>query len=61
MKFSIHTGYKIPIYRPGESRKEGNYSMAINPALYYSQQGDFKQLDAGANLYIDPVIFGALV
>ncbi|MDX2306001.1 MAG: PorP/SprF family type IX secretion system membrane protein [Microscillaceae bacterium] len=57
VRWSIHTGYKFAFYRPGENRNK-DYSMALNPAIYYSQQGAFKQLDAGANFYIDPIILG---
>ncbi len=57
MKISVHAGYKFVNYLPGRSRTKG-YSMALNPAIYYSRQGDFQQLDIGANGFIDPVILG---
>ncbi|MEO1654665.1 MAG: PorP/SprF family type IX secretion system membrane protein, partial [Bacteroidota bacterium] len=57
MRISVHAGYKFTFYRPGESNRK-DYSVALNPGAYYSQQGDFKQLDVGANAYLDPIIFG---
>jgi type IX secretion system PorP/SprF family membrane protein len=57
MKISIQTGYKFIKYGSGKNRRDG-YSMALNPGIYYSQQGNYKQLDIGANGFIDPIVLG---
>ncbi|NJL11907.1 MAG: PorP/SprF family type IX secretion system membrane protein [Microscillaceae bacterium] len=56
-KISVQAGYKFIRYRPGRNRRDG-YDFALMPAVYYSQQGDFRQLDLGANVFLSPVIFG---
>jgi type IX secretion system PorP/SprF family membrane protein len=57
MKISAQIGYKIKYYKPTKNKREG-YFAAISPGLYYSQQGQFRQLDVGANGFLDPLIVG---
>lgn len=56
-RISVHGGYKFMFYGHSRSRRDG-YNMSFSPAFYYSQQGDVKQLDLGANGFIDPLIVG---
>jgi type IX secretion system PorP/SprF family membrane protein len=57
MKLSFHAGYKLVKYGHGRNKRDG-YSMALNPAIFYSRQGNYQQLDIGANGFIDPLILG---
>jgi type IX secretion system PorP/SprF family membrane protein len=57
MRISVQTGFKITRYKSTKNKREG-YDMALTPGIYYSQQGKFRQLDIGANGFIDPLILG---
>jgi type IX secretion system PorP/SprF family membrane protein len=57
MQISVHGGYKFVSYGHSRSKRDG-YSMALSPGFYYSQQGDLRQLDLGANGFIDPIVVG---
>lgn len=56
-RISLHAGYKFVQYRRGR-RGSGEYFLAFNPGVYFTQQGDNSQLDLGANLFVNPMIFG---
>ncbi len=56
-KISVHGGFKLTSYGHSRSKRDG-YTMALSPGFYYSQQGNTKQLDLGANGFIDPLILG---
>lgn len=55
IKYSLHAGMKIPIQHSMLSTS--NFS-SVSPSFVYKQQGPFRQLDAGANFTIDPVLIG---
>lgn len=55
MKKSIHGGLRIPIKMHPLSKVK---LSAISPSFIYSEQGEFKQFDAGVNFIYDPVMFG---
>ena len=54
-RYSLHIGGRYPL-----PNVPGNYGMAptIAPSLLYRRQGVFQQLDAGASIHLQPVIFG---
>ncbi|MCS7019396.1 MAG: type IX secretion system membrane protein PorP/SprF [Cytophagales bacterium] len=52
MRFSAQAGYRIDLDPLGE----GN--IALSPTLLYQRQGNFNQLDLGANLYYHPLLIG---
>lgn len=60
-KYSIHTGYRISL-GPGAMRRDFTHTYKeryITPTLNYKRQGPFEQLDLGAYVYMEPLIFGA--
>lgn len=57
MRLSVHVGLKIPFLESMTNRNV-DYEGAIMPAIYYSQQGNFRQLDLGTNVYYHPVTLG---
>lgn len=57
MRLSAHVGLKIP-FLESLSNRNVDYEGAIMPAIYYSQQGDFRQLDLGTNVYYHPFTIG---
>lgn len=57
MRLSAQVGMKIP-FLESMSNRNVDYEGAIMPAIYYSQQGDFRQLDVGANVYYHPLTVG---
>lgn len=52
MRFSAQAGYRIDLDPSSDDK------IALSPALLFQQQGSFRQLDLGANLYYDPLIVG---
>lgn len=60
MKFSIHAGYKISLgsggYRNDFSHM--NKERFLVPTVNFKKQGPFEQLDVGAYLFMEPIIFG---
>lgn len=57
MRLSAQVGLKIPFLESMTNRNV-DYEGAFMPALYYSQQGNFRQLDLGANVYYHPITVG---
>ncbi len=54
MRFSLHAGMRIPV-----SKGQSKFRITdIAPAFIYYTQGDFKQLDLGANIIFDPLLVG---
>jgi type IX secretion system PorP/SprF family membrane protein len=55
MKISIHGGVRIPLYA-------GAFKMeripVLSPSFVYKRQANFEQLDVGAYLLYDPIVFG---
>lgn len=54
MKISVHGGVRIPLYRSMHKEKV----PVLSPSFVYKRQANFEQLDVGAYLLYDPVIFG---
>ncbi|WP_299461836.1 PorP/SprF family type IX secretion system membrane protein [uncultured Microscilla sp.] len=57
MRLSAHMGLKIPFLESMTNRNV-DYEGAVMPAIYYSQQGNFRQLDLGTNVYYHPITVG---
>jgi type IX secretion system PorP/SprF family membrane protein len=59
-KYSVHTGYKISLGSGGYRRDFTHMSKErfLVPTLNYKRQGPFEQLDLGAYIYMEPIIFG---
>lgn len=57
MRIALQGGLKFTQYRRLNS-VHADYDMALMPGFYYSQQGDFRQLDLGFNAYLSPIIVG---
>lgn len=60
-KYSIHAGLKIP-FSKGRRLRTVNYQFqerSATFALNYKKQGAFNQLDAGVQLYFQPLVLGA--
>jgi len=55
MRFSIHSGIKIPIKHGPLSKSKLN---SISPSFVYTVQGEFRHLDIGANAIFDPIMIG---
>ena len=58
-KFSLHGGYKIyfsQLNRRLESKNGNEWSLI--PSINYKDQGDFKQLDFGLTVMLEPVMVG---
>lgn len=55
MKISIHGGVRIPLYN-------GAFKLdripVLSPSFVYKRQANFEQLDVGAYLLYDPIVFG---
>lgn len=59
-KYSIHTGIKIP-FSKGRRLRTVKYQFqerSATLALNYKKQGAFNQLDAGIQLYFQPLVIG---
>ena len=60
MKHSVHGGYRLLLptgFRQHGFNKDGK-ERSITPTFQYKRQGNFDQLDVGAYLTYEPVIFG---
>jgi len=55
IRFSVHGGMRIPIKH---SILSGSKLSSIAPSFIYKTQGEFKQLDVGANIIFDPIMIG---
>ncbi len=55
VKWTVHGGVRIPLYA-GAFKKER--IPVLSPSFVYKSQGNFQQLDVGAYLLYDPIIFG---
>ncbi len=58
-KFSVHTGYKIPLKTARNKSIAGYRDVSITPTALYKWQGDFSQFDIGMYLTYEPLILGA--
>lgn len=59
-KYSLHAGYKI-MFAKGRRLRTVAYQFqerSATLALNYKKQGDFNQLDAGIQLYFQPLVLG---
>ncbi|MFO7822632.1 MAG: type IX secretion system membrane protein PorP/SprF [Cyclobacterium sp.] len=60
IKYSIHTGYRISLGR-GAPRRDFTHTYKqryFTPTINYKRQGPFEQLDLGAYIYMEPIVFG---
>jgi len=55
MRLSVHAGFRIPIKHAILSKSK---LSSIAPSFVYKTQGEFRQLDIGANIIFDPVLVG---
>jgi type IX secretion system PorP/SprF family membrane protein len=60
MKLSVHAGYRISL---GEGAMRNDFThlrkqRSFTPTVNYKRQGPFEQLDVGAYLTLEPVVFG---
>ncbi|MFN3402528.1 MAG: type IX secretion system membrane protein PorP/SprF [Cytophagaceae bacterium] len=58
IKSSVHTGYRISLDPAGFTKQSSGTEKSITPTLMYKNQGRFDQLDLGAYLTLEPVMFG---
>ncbi|MCH7408206.1 type IX secretion system membrane protein PorP/SprF [Belliella sp. DSM 111904] len=60
MKVSLHSGYKISLGSGGYRNDFTHMSKQryFVPTVNYKRQGPFEQLDVGAYLFMEPIIFG---
>ncbi len=59
-KFSVHAGYKLKL-GDGYRLRTVNYQFqqrSVTFAVNYKRQGGFNQLDAGVQLYFQPLVIG---
>lgn len=64
IKWTLHTGAKIPFERFAlgrklKKRKYGTSGESITPAAMYRMQGKYDQLDLGLYVHYDPIVIGA--
>lgn len=60
-KYSLHAGYKLP-FSKGKRLRTVEYQFQERSATFainYKNQGGFNQLDAGVQLYFQPLVLGA--
>jgi type IX secretion system PorP/SprF family membrane protein len=55
MKVTIHGGVRIPLYTGAFKRDR---IPVLSPSFVYKRQANFEQLDVGAYLLYDPIVFG---
>ena len=55
-RISVHGGYRLPLF-PGSIRSSQG-ERSITPTFNYRTQGQFDQLDLGAYLTLEPILFG---
>lgn len=62
-KYSIHSGYNLPVGSPAVKRsKKGNFKetkQSISPAINFRSQNKFSQLDIGFYYNYKPMVLGA--
>lgn len=59
-KFSLHTGYRISL-GTGGYRSDFSHTFKqryLVPTFNFKKQGPFEQLDLGAYVYMEPLVFG---
>jgi type IX secretion system PorP/SprF family membrane protein len=56
IKYSIQMGYKM--VKQTLNKNKDDYKASFSPAILYSRQGNYQQLDVGANGFLDPLILG---
>ncbi|MBO3699778.1 type IX secretion system membrane protein PorP/SprF [Roseivirga sp. E12] len=60
-KYSLHAGYKL-MFSKGRRLRTVSYQFQERSATFavnYKSQGGFRQLDAGVQLYFQPLVIGA--
>lgn len=59
-KFSLHGGYRILFssLNPRARLQDNGRERSMTPSVNYKQQGEFKQLDLGVYLTLQPVLLG---
>lgn len=55
IRYSIHVGGRFPLQ---QLVSIGTIAPSIAPSVLYKRQGNFQQLDIGASVHLQPVIFG---
>lgn len=55
MKVTVHGGVRIPLYNGAFKRDR---IPVLSPSFVYKRQANFEQLDVGAYLLYDPIVFG---
>jgi len=55
MKLTVHGGVRIPLYSGAFKRPR---IPVLSPSFVYKRQANFQQLDLGAYLLYDPIVFG---
>ena len=55
VKVTAHGGVRIPLYQGVFKRDR---IPVLSPSFVYKRQGNFEQLDVGAYLLYDPIVFG---
>ena len=55
MKVNVHGGVRIPLYSGAFKRDR---IPVLSPSFVYKRQGNFEQLDLGAYLLYNPIVFG---
>lgn len=54
-KYSVHAGYRIPLYNGPKGMKK---MSSLAPSFIYKKQGEFDQLDLGLHFQYDPIMAG---
>ncbi len=55
-RYAVQAGFKIAKPKAGKDKNDNAWTLI--PALHYSQQGSFRQLDAGINYHINSLLLG---
>lgn len=55
VKYSIHAGYRVPLYYGPKGMKK---MSSLAPSFIYKKQGQFDQLDLGLHFQYDPIMAG---
>ncbi len=57
VRYTAHAGGRYPL---GKSmwRLHGDVKSTIAPSIIYKRQGNFQQLEAGASIHMQPMVFG---
>jgi type IX secretion system PorP/SprF family membrane protein len=56
IKYAVQMGYKL--VKQGLNKNKEDYKASFSPGIYYSRQGNYQQLDLGANGFLDPILLG---